>query len=273
MKLEYISDSEIEIRDFIKNNISRKFKRSLKALNPKYFINDIEAYNYSKMNKGDRLTIIYDDKSSSDKNYYDIDIDVVYETENYMIINKPRGLKSIPTGYNNFESLYNAILSYYKKNNIVGTVHLINRLDKDTEGLLLVCKNKISASIMSKNLDNINRWYLALVSGVLEGEGVISKPIKRAEGIKREVSLDGKESTTTYEALNNDGKNTLVRLHLLSGRCHQIRVHMSSIGHPVVGDALYGEGCDLHLTSYKIELTDPYTNEKIVKEIKPTWLE
>lgn len=273
MKLEYIVDCKCQIKEYIRLKISRKFMRHLKFLNVKYYINDKNAQSHFELIPGDKLTIIYDEEMTKDNHLYEYDIDVLYETDDYMIINKPSGLKSIPTGYNDFKSLYNAVLYYYKKHNINATIHLINRLDKDTEGLLVVAKNKLTANLLSKNLDNINRYYLALVEGIVDSDGYVDKPITRSnEGIKRKVSDDGKNSKTLYKVLKKYDNQTLLELHLLTGRCHQIRVHMSYINHPIVGDEIYGNGDLLHLTSYKIEMKDPYTGKDINIKINPTWI-
>lgn len=273
MRLEYKVDREISIKEYIVDAVSRKFFRHLKTLNVKYYVNGTEKRSHEILKNGDILEIIYDDDIIDDPNVYEMDIDILYQNDDFMIINKPKGLKSIPTGYNDFKSLYNAINYYFKKNNINQTIHFINRLDKDTEGILVVAKNKYMASILSANLDNINRYYLALVEGDIKDDGKIDMPISReSSGIKRMVDDSGKESITEYKVLKRYGDKTLLELHLLSGRCHQIRVHMSYIGHPIVGDPLYGNGDNLHLTSYKIEMVNPTNNELINISIDPSWI-
>ena len=157
-----------------------------------------------------------------------------------------------------------------KKNNIEdSTIHFINRLDKDTEGLLIVAKDKYSASILSKNLSNIKKCYKAICCGIIHSDGEIHTSIKKDVGIKRIVSDDGKPSITKYKVLKYIEDNTLLDIEIMTGRCHQIRVHLQSIGHPILGDPLYGEGDMLHLTSYKIEFNDPFNGEFIHFEIKP----
>lgn len=270
-KLEYIVSEKCEIKEFIKLNISKKFYRYIKRNGYYITLNDkvIEAYKICDV--GDKLSIFYNEESISDNHLYEVDIDILYECDEYMIIYKPKGLKTIPTGYNDFKSLYNAILYYYKKNNINKTIHFINRLDKDTEGILVVAKDKISANYLSKHLDDINRFYLAYVCGILDvKEGAINKPIKKDEGIKRVINEDGKAAITNYKVLYEVNGNSILELKLDTGRCHQIRVHLSSIGHPIVGDPLYGDGDDLHLCSYKIEFSD--MNNKYISIIKyPSW--
>ena len=273
MRLEYEIFEDIVIRDFILSNTSRKFKRFLKRINASYYINDLPAKNYQTLHKGDILIVEYDDQIVDANHIVDMPLDILYEDDYYMVINKPRGLKTIPTGFNDFNSLYNGILSYYKKNNINKTIHIINRLDKDTEGLLLVCKDKYTALEMSKDIKAIKRLYLAYVEGELKGSGDINIPISITEGIKRKAGESGKESLTHYKALKYDGFKTLVELSLETGRTHQIRVHMKYLGHPIVGDPLYGSGEKLCLCSYKIEFVNFYTGEEIKREIKPTFYE
>lgn len=270
-KVEYEVDLRQPIKDFIKLNISKKFYRYIKRNGYYITLNDevIEAYKMCEV--GDKLTIFYNEEAICDDHLYEFDIDVLYECEEYMVIYKPKGLKTIPTGYNDFKSLYNAILYYYKKNNINKTIHFINRLDKDTEGILVVAKDKMSANYLSKHLDEVNRYYLAYVCGILDNkEGSINKPIKKGEGIKRIISEDGKEAITHYRVLKEVNDNSILELKLDTGRCHQIRVHLSSIDHPILGDPLYGDGDDLHLCSYKIEFSD--MNNKNISIIKyPSW--
>lgn len=269
-KLTYEVQSDQLIKDFIKLNISKKFYRYIKRNGYYIILNGKKTEAYLECKKGDILDIFYNEGELKDDHAYDHPIEILYETKNYMILYKEKGLKTIPTGYNDFKSLYNAIIFYYQKNNINKTIHFINRLDKDTEGILLVAKDKITANRLSLNLDNIKRYYIAYVEGVFDNkEGVIDKPIKKGEGIKREVNTFGKEAITYYRVLKEKNDNTYLELSLKTGRCHQIRVHLSSINHPIVGDPLYGRGDDLHLCSYKIEFMD---NDNLIKIVKyPKW--
>ncbi len=267
--IKYMIKADTTIKEFLISNVSRKFQRHLKKMDVKYYINGEEAKSHFEIKRGDILEVVYKPDKIDDSHLYDIPLDIVYECKEYMIINKPRGLKTIPTGYNDFKSLYNAIISYYEKNHMDNTIHFINRLDKDTEGLLIVAKDKYSASILSKNLDNISRCYLAVACGIIESSGTIEVPISRGDGILRRVDPNGKSAITKYKVLKYIDGNTLLHLELLSGRCHQIRVHLESIGHPILGDPLYGEGDALHLTSYLIDFHDPFNDKDIHFEIKP----
>ncbi|MGM9971265.1 MAG: RluA family pseudouridine synthase [Anaeroplasmataceae bacterium] len=270
-KLEYKIDCDIVIKDYIKKNIGKKFYRYLKRVGYELYLNNDLVKEYYKAFTDDILTIKYNEDTILDTNYYQKELDIIYEEKDFMVLYKPKGLKTIPTGYNDFKSLYNMILYYYKENNINGTIHFINRLDKDTEGLLLVAKNKITANIFSKSLNNINREYLALVEGIVTNSGTISIGIKKEDGIKRVPSLDGKPSLTYFEVVKNYGDKTLLKLRLDTGRCHQIRVHMSYINHPIVGDPLYGSGDDLHLCSFHIKFINPTNNMPLEFVRYPRW--
>lgn len=270
-ELEYIIDKDIIIKEYIKNNISKKFYRYLKRVGYTIYLNGNIVKNYNVAHTSDILKIAYEEESTNDTNYYEKELDIVYECDDFFVLYKPKGLKSIPTGYNDFKSLYNMILYYYKCKGIKGTVHFINRLDKDTEGLLIVAKNKITANKLSNNLDSIKREYLAIVEGIIENDISIDIGIKQGEGIKREASIDGKDSFTYCHPLKYKNNTTLVQLRLESGRCHQIRVHMKYVGHPILGDPLYGTGDDLHLCSYRIKFINPVDNTNMEFMRYPEW--
>lgn len=270
-RLEYNIIEDIIIKDFIKVNISKKFYRYLKRVGYKLYLNNKLVNNYDKAFVGDILLITYNEDNVIDEHYYKLDLDIIYECNDFLVIYKPSGLKTIPTGHNDFISLYNALLYYYKINNIKCTIHFINRLDKDTEGLLLVAKNKITANLFSKDLNNISRKYLSIVEGIISNDGYVNVAIKKGEGIKRIVDDSGKYSLTKYKVLKYLDNNTLLELELSTGRCHQIRVHMSFIGHPIVGDSLYGNGFNLYLCSYYIKLKNPFNNEILEFKKYPKW--
>ncbi len=270
--LEFEIKNEIIIKEFIKQNISKKFYRYLKRSNYTLFLNGKTTMSHFKAYSGDILRIEYVENNIEDTNYYPMDLDIIYEDDDFMVLYKPSGLKTIPTGYNDFKSLYNALLYYYKENNIKGTIHFINRLDKDTEGILLVAKNKITANIFSKDLNNIKRKYITQVTGIVCEDGKISLPIKKCDdSIKRIVSSDGKKSITNYKVLSHNNDSTFLEVSLETGRCHQIRVHMAYINHPIVGDVLYGSGNGLMLCSYCIKFKNPRNNKMMEFKRYPRW--
>lgn len=175
-------------------------------------------------------------------------LDVLYEDEDLLVINKPYDTPIHPSVNNYDNTLANGVIDYYQQQNRPCVFRCINRLDRDTTGVTIIAKHLISASILSKRMKEreLTRTYVAFVEGVTEQEGTIEVPIGRAEGsiIKRQVDEEeGKEAITHYrrlEVFEVEGKSvSMVALRLETGRTHQIRVHMSFIGHPLLGDFLY----------------------------------
>lgn len=169
----------------------------------------------------------------------DIPIDVVYEDEYVVVVNKPAGLVIHPSGGKKMNTLANALTAYYRKKGETHAFHPVNRLDKNTSGLVLVAKTSHIAYALS---GKCKKKYYALVEGKLENEGCINQPIRRQEEsvIVQEVGEGGKPSVTHWKAIKSNDNFSLVELELETGRTHQIRVHMSWKGNPLLGDSLYG---------------------------------
>ena len=164
---------------------------------------------------------------------------VVYEDAHLLMVDKPPYLAVHPSAGKPDPTLANGVVAYYEKKGEAASFRPVNRLDRNTSGLLLAAKDPHTAFLLTRKPEKV---YLAVVFGRLEGEGTIDAPIRVKEGccITREVGPGGKESVTHWQALASDGKLTLLRLRLETGRTHQIRVHMAYIGHPLVGDTMYG---------------------------------
>ena len=197
---------------------------------------------------GDVLKIkIYEDiDNSGDVIPSDDPIDIVYEDEDLILLNKPGDMVVHPSYAHHLDSLSNALAGYYKRTGQSHVVRTIGRLDRETSGLLIFAKNRHAAAILSNQKDNMSRRkeYLAIVSGVMEQEqGTIDAPIGQEEGVRmiRKVMESGKQAVTHYRLIRQFDDYALIRLHLDTGRTHQIRVHMSYIGHPLLGDNLYGK--------------------------------
>ncbi len=197
------------------------------------------------------------------------DLDIVYEDEDLLILSKPAGLlvHSAP-GKRDDISLAN-LIAYHLGG--AYPFHAVNRLDKSTSGLMAVAKSGYIHKRLSESLHtgDFVRTYLAICVGAVDDFGVIDAPIARCEDsvIARKVSPNGAPSVTRYETVSRTDKYSLVKLCPETGRTHQLRLHMSHIGHPLVGDFLYGKECDeirrAALHSAHLSLTHPVTGEKL----------
>lgn len=213
-----------------------------------------------------------------------IPIDVVWEDENMAVINKPSGMLTHPTTIEKSGTLVNALL--YRFGNELSDLNgefrrgIVHRLDRNTSGLIMIAKNNKTHEYLVNEMreKNFSKKYLAIVRGVInENEFEINKPIGRdsKHPEKQCITPDGKESLTIVHVLKRLESATLVELTLITGRTHQIRVHMASIGHPVFNDTLYGFGKikikteEQVLQSYKLEFNKPFNGERIALEIPP----
>lgn len=197
-----------------------------------------------------------------------IPLKIIYEDNTLLIIDKDEDMIIHPTSKTETNTLVNAISGYYKKNNQMSGIHPIYRLDRNTTGLIAVAKSAKLQYELSKEHGTIKREYLAVVEGRFKNkEGSIIYPIGRKEGsiIEWKVRDDGKEARTDYKVIEEKPSCTLLKLRLYTGRTHQIRVHMSFLGHPLIGDDLYGGNCSKlkrqALHSHHILFIHPDTGE------------
>ncbi len=207
----------------------------------------------------------------------EIPLNIVYEDVSLLVINKPRGLVVHPAAGNERGTLVNALLNHCTDlSGIAGELKpgIVHRLDKDTTGLLVVAKNDRAHLSLSKQIGekSAKRIYLALVEGnITEDSGRVDAPLGRSQVDRKKIAVveDGRQAATRYYVLERFGDLTLVECHLETGRTHQIRVHMKHIGHPVVGDPVYGirkqryrlDGQLLHAA--RLEFTHPETGERM----------
>lgn len=210
----------------------------------------IEKPSY-KLHEGDEIEINDFPSEQSDLNPENIPLDIVYEDDDVIVINKPKGLVVHPGAGNSDHTLANA-LKFHSDN--LSTINgefrpgIVHRIDKDTAGLLVVAKNDAAHAFLADQLQDhsLGRKYYALVLGnIIENEGKIIAPIGRDQKFRQKMAVDlmhGKEAETSFKVLERFGSSTLVECSLKTGRTHQIRVHMNYIGHPVIGDPIYGKG-------------------------------
>lgn len=243
--------------------------------------NGIWAYVNEKVSSGDILTINFMEESVSENIVpQKLKIDIVYEDEDILVVNKSANMPIHPSQNHYTGTLANALAYYFKEKNEEFVFRCVNRLDKDTSGLTIICKNQLAGGILSDMVAKreIKRTYMAICEDdeSLPEEGTVNAPIARKEGssIERIVDFDsGERAITHYKVLerNVDKGVSLISLQLETGRTHQIRVHMKHIGHPLIGDGIYGnqesqenkliERQALH--SYSLEFIHPITLKQL----------
>ncbi|WP_173108075.1 RluA family pseudouridine synthase [Bacillus sp. KH172YL63] len=248
--LEWIIPASYEgklMREFlIDQQISKRTLTAVKFEGGCITLNGKEENVRHPLSGGDVLTVRFPkEKESESLKAEEIRLPVLYEDDDVLVVDKPWGMKTIPTKDEPTGSLANAILGYYRRKDIRSTVHIVTRLDKDTSGLVLIAKHRHVHHLFSLQQKGreIKRSYEAFVEGVLEKEeGMIEEPIARKETsiIEREVSETGKYALTYYRVMKQFPRFAHIELNLETGRTHQIRVHMSFIQHPLAGDDLYG---------------------------------
>lgn len=226
-----------------------------------------------KLKAGDIIGVV-EEKKGTNLEPIEMEIDVVYEDRNVLIVNKPPFLVTHPTAKKVDKTLANGILHYFQSRGIGVIPRFYNRLDMNTSGMIVIAKNGYSQAFL-QNFGEVNKKYIAIVKGIVKEEQFyIDKKIAvSADGIKREIRDDGQEAKTKIVVIKRDVEKdvTIVEAELFSGRTHQIRVHLSSIGYPILGDELYG-GSDKRakrqmLHSYKLSLIDPESKDRVNFEI------
>ena len=197
----------------------------------------------------------------------DIQLDIVYEDEYFIIINKPKNISSIPSIKHYDHNLSNILMNYYTKNNVNSLIHPVTRLDYKTSGLILFAKHRYIHNLF-KNI-KIDKYYRATLKGkIYPYSGYFLLPIKDNDNMIRDISEDGKKSLTYYELINYEDNNSIVKIKLFTGRTHQIRRHFSYLGYPIIGDDLYSNcSGDLMLECYKLAFIHPITKQNIEVKI------
>ncbi|PLS02914.1 RluA family pseudouridine synthase [Neobacillus cucumis] len=276
-KLNWIIDennSGLQIKDFLKKEeISRIALTDIKFKGGSILVNNEEVNVRYKLIAGDSLIVKFPPEIPSEGvRAEELPLKILYEDEFLMVVNKPACMNTIPSREHPNGSLANALVGYYQRKRIQATSHIVTRLDRDTSGIVLIAKHRHVHHLFSKmqQQGRVKRTYEALAGGVLAKErGTIIEPIGRKEDsiIEREVRSDGQYACTHYRVIKRHSAFTHIELQLETGRTHQIRVHMSFMGHPLLGDDLYGGDPSLikrqALHCKKIQFHHPFYNEEM----------
>lgn len=270
--LKYVVKNEQVLREFLlENNISRKTLTRIKFDNDGSIkVNSKEENVRYILKEGDIVEITLPSENYSEfVRFIDKPIDIVYEDDYFLIVNKEINLPSIPSRNVEDESLLERVNYYFREKNINSIPHIVTRLDKNTSGLVLIAKHRHIHALFS-NME-IDKYYTALINGRIEQHGIIEAPIHRVSSsiIEREVGEGGEYAKTEYWLEKHNLKNnvSVVKLKLYTGRTHQIRVHMKYLGYPLLGDELYGGDVSLisrqALHCSNLAFIHPISGEKV----------
>ena len=235
-------------------------------------VNGVHYYMRQELSTGDHLQVRICETQNSEKiPPTKLPLDIVYEDEDLLVLNKPAGMPIHPSLNNYTNSIANALAYYFQSQGKPFIFRCCNRLDRDTSGLTIVSKHLVSGSILSDmtKYREVHREYLAIARGsVTPSEGTIQAPLGRKEGTIIERTVDwehGEDAVTHYKVVKEANGHSLVSLRLETGRTHQIRIHMKYLGYPLIGDYLYNPDMEYMtrqaLHSHHMEFTHPITGE------------
>lgn len=284
MKLEFkvVDNKYFNIKEVLKEHfeISERLLAKLKR-NQQIYLNNSPAYVNTKIKIGDFLLVNLDFEEETENIIpTKMNLEIIYEDDAFLIINKPFGIPVHPSILHFEDSLSNGVKYYFNSTGLNKKIRPVNRLDKDTSGIVIFAKNEYIQESLIKQMKNntFKKEYLAILEGTLEEKsGTISAPISRKEGsiIEREINVNGETAITHYELIKNfimdNQELSLVKFILETGRTHQIRLHSKHSSHPILGDSLYGKSSDLisrqALHAYKITFIHPISKNKFKLEI------
>lgn len=266
---------EMKISDYMKSRLGFSSSLITKVKYGGVSLNDSVVTMRATVHNGDEIRVVFPDEKSENVEPMNIPLDILYEDEYILAVNKPSDMPTHPSKGNNLPTLANAVAAYMGGNFVFRAV---NRLDRGTSGIVIIAKDPLSAAKLGKAMKErkINKTYVAKITGIPAlKEGRIEAPIARErEGeLRRIVREDGKIAITDYKVISitEDG-NSICELKLHTGRTHQIRVHMAHIGHSLVGDFLYGveDESGYFLTCSEISFEHPITKEKLTIKTPPS---
>lgn len=265
--------SFFNVKEVLKVNfeISDRLLLKLKR-NNKIFLNGNICRIDERVNVGDEVSVLIDfEEDNSNIVPTKMNLDIIYEDDAYIVINKPSGIPVHPSMLHYKNSLSNGLKYYFDSIFLKKKIRPVNRLDKDTSGIVIFAKNEYVQEALIKQMKSktFKKEYFAICDGSFSSDlysGTINAPIARKENsiIERCISENGQPSTTHYEVIKEFNGYSLVKCILETGRTHQIRIHMSAIGHPLLGDSLYGSISDLidrqALHCYNLQFIHPVNN-------------
>ena len=265
--ITYHIQTSTDILSFLKKGerFSARLVTALRQEDNGILLNGVRAKTTALMQPGDVLEINIP-LGESDIPPVDLPLEVVYEDEDVLVVNKEAFRVCHPTRNHQGDTLANAVAFHLAQEGKHCTFRAVNRLDRDTTGLVVIALNRLAAARLRESLE---KTYFALVTGVPEESGTIDLPIARMEArkITRCVEAGGQRAVTHFEVLEQRDNATLLKIRLETGRTHQIRVHFAAVGHPLVGDTMYGTASEtidhqcLHCG--EVRFLQPVTGEQI----------
>ena len=274
--IDYIIDEDsagLRVEQFLRRKrYSGQNLSEIKRMPKSILVNGVHYYMRQELSTGDHLQVRICETQNSEKiPSTKLPLDIIYEDEDLLVLNKPDGMPIHPSLNNYTNSMANALAYYFQSQGKPFIFRCCNRLDRDTSGLTIVSKHLVSGSILSDmtKYREVHREYLAIARGsVTPSEGTIQAPLGRKEGTIIERTVDwehGEDAVTHYKVVKEANGHSLVSLRLETGRTHQIRIHMKYLGYPLIGDYLYNPDMEYMtrqaLHSHHMEFTHPITGE------------
>ena len=279
------NDENLRLDSYLFNLFSKLSRAKIQTLikNSEVLVNNEIKKSSYKIKSGDKVGVNIEEPQAEIIEPQNIALEIIYEDENMVVVNKPSGMLTHPTTIEKENTLVNALLYKYGENlsDINGFLRrgILHRLDRNTSGLLMVAKNNEAHEFLANQFKERTavKKYLAIIKGALKEDcGIINSPIGRHPRQPKMAIVEGaKPSITEFKVLKRFKDATYLELDLKTGRTHQIRVHLSHIKHPIINDSMYGGGGfkvkteEQVLQSYKLTFTKPFSNDIIELEIEP----
>lgn len=275
MEIIYNVRNELNIKEVLRKSLSMSSRLITKIKYNHLYLNGSHCSVNSTVQPGDIVCVDfnYNEDNSNIVSNPQIKLDILYEDELYIIINKPSNMPVHPSMEHYTDSLSNGVKTYFDSIHLHKKIRPVNRLDKDTSGIVVFAKNEYA----QENFKPICKEYIAIINGIFSGNGIIDLPIGRKNGSIIERCIDyenGDSAITEYEVIKNISEYNLsiVKCTIMTGRTHQIRVHLANKLSPILGDTLYGSTSNLinrqALHSYHLRLIQPI-NKKVIDIYAP----